>query len=41
MHLPAAGLFFGKIDGMPEALKELHRRAPGLWEERIIKAGDK
>jgi hypothetical protein len=41
MHLPAAGLVQGKIYLMPQAFQQVYQGAARLWEQGVIKAGDK
>jgi hypothetical protein len=40
VHLPAARLLLGKDHLLPEALEHLHRRLPGLREQRVVEACD-
>ena len=40
VHLPAARLLLGKGHLLPEALEHLHRRLPGLREQRVVEACD-
>ena len=40
VHLPAAGLRLREVDLDPEALEQLHHRAPRAREQRVVEAGD-
>ena len=40
VHLAAAGLLEREVDLAAEPLEQPHDRAPRLWEERVVEAGD-
>jgi hypothetical protein len=40
VHLAAAGLRRPEFDAVPQPLEHCHDGLPGLWEERIVVAGD-
>jgi hypothetical protein len=41
MHLPATGLLHWKLNPMSKTFEQQHRRASSLWEESIVKTGNK